>query len=410
MPKSPLDPKNFISPLSEIPLDSLEGQGLLTTKKEKRLYELEQAILQKKTQSVSFSDEKQVDSKGNLISVCLFESYLSKCALDNQGIFKESFLAMVTGLELFFKSPSPALDQIIQSKPPRFDLNRELYSIFTCLNTEYPRYDSFESFKELPFNLSACCYLVKLIADKILKPDYSSPSSQGMFAGSPDKRSPYSPWRPALLFSEANRGVIDIGKGRALPTKSIGIVEEPFQPRDLKNYFTNKKYPSMAIYRPNEDSFVGQWLRKRNLPIISGSSGSTELLFSRIFKVINLNLEYINMINIGQTFDMIAQGHHSFFEAILVAEFFNLGHFPTKPINLLSFYLHWIPLSILEAPWFEEFILNNPNVQPLAHYDMAAAELSPLEQNTPCEGSMPRERGYDALLRIGSIDSFRRQP
>lgn len=404
MPKSPLNKKTtFLSRLAEITLDDLQKEELSATR-ERRVLELEK-VLEQQAQSTTFSDEKRLDSKGNLVAVCLFESYLAKCVLDNQDTFKNSFLAMITELESIFTTRNFNLTQLLQSKPKHFDLERQLYSIFTCLRVEYPGYDSFESFKELPFNLSACCYLVKLLADKILKPEYSATSSQGMFSGGSDKRSPYSPWRPPQLFSEMNRGVIDIEEEEAPPTKSIGIVEERYQPTELKDYFTNEIYPSMAIYTPKEDSFVAQWLRNRNLPIISGASGSTELLFSRIFNLIEISSEDMNMIIVGQAWDMVAQGHHSFFEAILVAEFFNLGHFPTREVNLLSFYLHWIPLPVLNAPWLEQFLCKDPSVQPITYYNVAATGASPLQQDTPLQSSIPREPA--TLPTNGSIASFR---
>lgn len=316
-----------------------------------------------------------VDSKSNLINVCLFESYLAKCVLENQTIFQNSFLTMISGIQYFFESKSPKLDQLLQTKPKRFNLDRELFSIFTCLRIEYPGYDSFQSLKERPFNLSACCYFIKLLADKILKPDYSPSSSPSFFPNGQEKRSPYSPLRPSLLFDNENRGVIDL-ETDVVPTTSIGIVESAHQPDDLKSYFQREIYPSMSLYVPKEDSYVALWLRKRNLPVISGSSGSTELLFSRIFPLIEISPEEMKMIIFAQALDMVAQGHHSFFETILVAEFFNLGHFPMEKTDLLTFYMHWVPPFILRMPWFNQFLQENLSVRAVQNYNVSPEETS----------------------------------
>ena len=59
---------------------------------------------------------------------------------------------------------------------------------------------------------------------------------------------------------------------------------------------------------------------------------------------------------------MVANGHHSFFEAMIVADHF--GYKLQETETLLDFYLQCVPESIRSSDAFHAF-LNAPHIQPL---------------------------------------------
>lgn len=116
-------------------------------------------------------DPKQKDQKGNLVVVTLFESYLAKFILENPRLYQAAFLKLFHALKGSFQ-----------------ESDRIQFSIFTLLNTQYPGFNSFESF-ETDFSLPAADYLLKLAADYMFRP----PSPERAFfesASHPSLRSP----------------------------------------------------------------------------------------------------------------------------------------------------------------------------------------------------------------------------
>jgi hypothetical protein len=120
--------------------------------------------------------------------------------------------------------------------------------------------------------------------------------------------------------------------------------------------------PAKFTYQPNEESYIALWLRSRHLPVIAGSSGSTETLFSGILPLVSLDPEEIEIIVFSQACNMVANGHHSLFEALKVADHFGLKIRDTK--SLFEFYIQCIPASIKSDPAFSKFI-NEPIIKEL---------------------------------------------
>jgi hypothetical protein len=99
---------------------------------------------------------------------------------------------------------------------------------------------------------------------------------------------------------------------------------------------------------------VANWLYDRNLPVISGTSGSVEQLFSRILPLVSLSREEIKLAVIAEATALIAMGHHSLFECMLVAD--RYGYKFKETATLLDFYLQCIPEPIKEHPDFRIFL------------------------------------------------------
>ena len=311
---------------------------------------------------------KQLDEKSNLVIVCLFETYLAKFILEHPEFYQEIYTKALDRIQHILLTDfidNPQLNQSVDSKKTNYDLHRHIYTIFSQLHGNYREQSSFDSLKR-EFNLSAADYFIKLIIDNFLTPppvlNVTPTSRLSMFSVEP-RRSPFKPSRSPLFFSEDNRGVLEIfsdsDEYEEITTHSIGIVSQYFTPSDLTSYFNIPVSSARFNYEPNETSYVAQWLRCRNLPVISGSSGSTEGLINLLFPFLDLTKEEKEIMIFAQACNMVANGHHSFFEAMMIANhlrFFNV----TDKDNLLDFYLQCVPEPIRSHPEFIELLKSSP--------------------------------------------------
>ncbi|WP_131775413.1 hypothetical protein [Legionella impletisoli] len=336
-----------------------------------------------------------LDEKNNLVFVTLFESYLAKFILEHSELYVEAFKKLLHGLDQLLTTENELRQQIISRKSKGFDLDRVLYFIFSQVNEQYPGYASFRDVID-NFQLSSADYLLKQITDNVLTPAKPTPSpvvSQvGIFKSITEptsRRSPFNSSRSPLLFHERNRGVVEISSELSDEdeandefTYNLGIVSELFTPADFKGYFKHPIYPARYNYYPHEESYVARWLRKRQCPVISGSSGSTEALLSRVFPLIQtLTSEEKKIILFAQACNMVANGHHSIFEAMIVAESFGYV-LETKP-TLLEFYLQGVPEVIQKSEAFHDFLASE------------AIQSLPMDRPmTPLEISTSEEDGF----------------
>lgn len=305
------------------------------------------------------------DEKQNVVVVTLFETHLAKFVLEHADVYQAVYCKLIDSiLTLTSTEPkeSKTLEAFLRNKPEGYDLSRYLYTVFSRVNASYPGHDSFETLKS-NFNILACDYFLKIIADELLNAKLAdSPKPPSPFPGFFEpriagKRSPYDPARCAELFLPANRGVLSIeedDEAGELSTQDIGIVSLDSSVKAFKNYFVEPVYSARFNYMPDEESFVAKWLRKRHLPVIAGASGSTDLLFSRILPLANLSKAEVQLLLVAQACSLVANGHHSFFETMLVADHF--GHNIENTKTLMDFYLQCLPDKILKSPEFDVFL------------------------------------------------------
>jgi hypothetical protein len=307
-----------------------------------------------------------VDEKNNLVFITIFESHLAKFVLDNPQFYQDAYQKILHGLQHVLTQPNDKIKKFIETRGPTYDLKRHIFLIFSRLGEAYPTYDSFDKIYRR-FNLCVADYLIKLLADDIFIPIAdSSPKKSSIpahvslfFNPTEGRRSPSNALRNPLLFHESNRGVIEISEEKQstleLETCAFGIVSDAYRPDEFSQYFDCPIEPAGGFYMPNEDSYVALWLRRHHCPVISGASGSTELLISRIFPLIDgLTLEDQKMVIFAQACNMIANGHHSFFEAMLVAD--SLGYKLSEKPTLKELYLQCIPEPILHSNLFANWM------------------------------------------------------
>ncbi len=283
-------------------------------------------------------DIEALDEKHNRISITLFESHLAKFILEHPEIYEAAYLKLFEAL-----------------KAPCATNERLQYSVFSMLQIQYPEYHAFESFDEA-FYLPAADYLLKLIGDYLFPAQSSSSPQSFLHTPSISSRSPTNPFRNQLLFDEENRGVSEVEPDEITLTKAIGIVSDAHRTSDLDNYFEQAIEASGQYYQPKESAYVATWLRHHFLPIISGASGSTEALISRLLpRAPDLTTEEKWLIVFTQACNMVANGHHSLFEAILVAD--DLGLIPLSEADTQqTLYLQAIPPVIQENETFIRFM------------------------------------------------------
>ena len=333
-----------------------------------------------------------VDEKNNLVSVTMFESHLAKFVLDNPQFYQDVYQKILMGLKEVLTPPNPKLEKFILARGPQYHFDRHLFLLFSRLCDQYPGYASFEHLHER-FYLCAADYLIKLLADEIFIPmGDSSPKKSCIpahislfFNPAEGRRSPSNALRNPLLFHESNRGVTEISEelqdSLDFETRALGIVSKSYRPVEFNNYFSSPIEPAGGFYIPNEDSHVALWLRRHHCPIISGASGSTEMLISRIFPLFDdLTMAEKKMIIFAQACNMIGNGHHSFFEAMLVAD--NLGFKLSDKPTLKELYFQCIPELILQSEIFtkwmsEDYITALPMDLPIEDEKQSLSSSSP---------------------------------
>lgn len=111
--------------------------------------------------------------------------------------------------------------------------------------------------------------------------------------------------------------------------------------------------PSQFSYKPNRESNVGKWFSKHNLPIISGASGSAIDNLALIFSLIKPTHSEIQLLMISLAATLIAKGHHSYFEIIILLDGYG---FSLKSVNtLFDFYEQTLPRSIILSESYLRF-------------------------------------------------------
>ena len=332
-------------------------------------------------------DQSTRDEKNNLVCVTVFESFLAEFILNQTRSYESIYLRVFNAIEHFVTNEpdkNEAIQTFLHKGGFKNNMDRYLYSVFSQISSFYPGYSSFSDLKT-NFDLLVSDYFIKLLCDQLLNTTQSeasrSPSqsegpasSPGFFIRSGSTRSPYNASRNVLLFSNDNRGVIfrtiqeDIEESECEEsTRDLGIVSKDHTPERLINYFKQPIYSARFNYQPLETAFVARWLRERHLPIISGSSGSTDAILTRVLPLVQnsafpLNQEEIRILIFTQACSMVANGHHSLFEAMLVVDDF--GYKLKDTDSLLDFYLQCIPDVFRADPAFIEFLASD-EIKPL---------------------------------------------
>lgn len=301
------------------------------------------------------------DDKGNDVALTQFESLLSAFVLFKPVYYQAIYEKILKAIECFIKENRD------DDKG-----RRTVFGIFSNLDLQYKGYDSFEKLRS-NFYLPAADTFIKLSCDYLLnfKSTDKLPSTEGMQSlSSLSHMSLFNKdpkagqdllikWvRSDNLFSLKNRGVIasetcsDDDGDDCVETRHLGITEAQYCPDKCKNIFAESYLSTRYANEIDEQSFVAKWLRARQLPVIRGASGSTGMLMIRVFALVNLTVAEKKVLLFAQSMRRVAQGYHSLFECMMVAE--RLGFTLKDTPTLEAFYAQVIPREIFEE---KDFVL-----------------------------------------------------
>ena len=324
--------------------------------------------------------QRQVtDEKDNYIEVTLFESWLSLFMLEHPEFYKDIYCKLLDAIENFINTNR-------KSKHVEFCLK----NIFSDLNDKWPGCDSFANLKK-HFSLLAADTCIKFCAEAffcfkqndslVIQTSASSTLTnlcmQSLFSKPLQGQKKLSKHlRCDDLFSEKNRGVIISDETDKKFSHDFGIVSLEHTPAKFQHYFSFPVHSARFTYSPNLSGYVATWLTERCLPIISGASGSTEVMMSRLLPLVDLSHEETKILLLAQTASMIAMGHHSFFECMLVADRF--GYKLGDPDKMSDLYLQCIPKTILLSEAFQDFLTSDEGLPLLMFipYDNSEDSLS----------------------------------
>jgi hypothetical protein len=296
------------------------------------------------------------DSEGNIIEVTLFESYLAKYLIEHPEFFTPVYEKILKGLE--------AIHELNKSDK---NYDRIMYSLYSVMKDQYKEFKGLQFLKESP-DLFAINYFLKLYSDFLLKADKikhvpEAPKSQiptltelslySLFKSQSGRKELTSHLRPKELFHENNRGARSIESDNLETTRKLGITTTEHTPQDLNEYFPEPYSPAQFEYKPERNSNVGRWMTQRNFPIISGTSGSACDLLSYLIIVIPLNAREIKLLFASVAATLVAKGHHSYFEVMILLDRF--GFKLQDAEDFYSLYEQMLPQEIVTSESYQEF-------------------------------------------------------
>lgn len=301
-----------------------------------------------------------LDESGNDIDTCLFESLLSKFIIEHPVFYTEVLRITNTGIKNFIEY-NTSLDN---------SFKLFVAHIFVEFNNEFPDYKDIDMLIASS-DMVAYAAFQKLFFEVMLLKTGSYPpkpkthlatlSELAQLKIVTDKellKNLRKNLRSPDLFAElVRRG--SVNKVPKNATRKLGITTEINTPQELGSFF---KYPyksaQLQYSRPAQSNFV-TWLGTRNLPFISGASGTIEILFTNIIKIVTLTPAELKCYFMAIAAALVARGHHSFFESIIVISKlgFSLNDRPSRK----EFYEQFLTKEVLSSNEYGKFI-NQQNI------------------------------------------------
>jgi len=130
--------------------------------------------------------------------------------------------------------------------------------------------------------------------------------------------------RPCSQFSPFNRGRIQTGKSSR--TDDFGITEKEDCPEWAANWHYTPIFPAKDEFEPDMNSTTIRFFNKHQIPFIAGPSGTAANCLRGALLLLPLSpgeiKEYLNLIAAAE----IAQGNHSFYEAMMIGSNLKIFH------------------------------------------------------------------------------------
>ncbi len=325
------------------------------------------------------------DDKNNIVEVCLFESFLAKYFIEHPEIF-----------EPLLDKIAIAIDSLIQANSKNSDFDRRLFATFTETLSQDSSLKNFDAVKKsrsliiwdtfLKYFIERVMTIPNLIYPS-LKRESSLESLKGLIHYSLFNTTPnlyqkklLEKMRPNDLFSDENRGCIELEEEPVVPSFNIGILSETSEtsiPEELVNYLKFENYPSKQFYAPKEDSEMANWLREHYLPVISGASGGIGKTISYLTTLLNFSSIEYKLLGLLVASSTIALGHHSFFEVMRPLSF--IMNFIEEKEDLCAFYEQVIPAEIKALSSYKEHMSGPYGAALIKNLSFAEKEAGELE-------------------------------
>ena len=198
------------------------------------------------------------DKRGNLIDVCLFESYLAKFFLENSDFFEPLYQKIFSDI-----------DKLIEANENNGLFPRRFFSCESLVQSDYKHINNYQDIKQsksLPVYdifLKFFCEIALEKTDNLILPQASTSnnmtgveqSSRFMLFGSSNKKvaSVGQFIRDDIIFQPSERGCIvvddidDIEDEECL-TNKLGILQLENTPWELQNYL-EKHFAAQFVYK-----------------------------------------------------------------------------------------------------------------------------------------------------------------
>ena len=152
--------------------------------------------------------------------------------------------------------------------------------------------------------------------------------------------------RPNDLFSEKGRGRFEINPDME-STTDLGIMAIHSTHSRLKNYFSEQNLIGNAklYFKRNSASNFVKLLECCDIPFISGPSGTIANSLAGLFALAPLTPIELRQYAMGVAGVLVASGHHSFFECMVVFKVIGSGGFSSGPTCGLGFELHAVEIE-----------------------------------------------------------------
>jgi hypothetical protein len=262
------------------------------------------------------------DSYGNSIETTLFESYLSKVIIEQRKLYEPLYIKI-----------NQSIQRMVDANQQNKEFSRQLHSCLTLVNIEYPGHSQLESFLQPGFHLHAANYFHKLFFEKIIRlaaiPAHNSATKSLTLAERAQRTVCSSEATikklsarvyPPMFFNPEHRGRIEQELETEPVTRKLGIAQEEYTPNDLKYYYPTPYCPAQMQFLRDYNGSVSKKMQLNHLPYISGPSGTAGTCFQSMIQLDTYTAEELKLYFMVLSASMVARGHHSFYEVMMIAE------------------------------------------------------------------------------------------
>lgn len=305
------------------------------------------------------------DSYGNNVVITVYESCLSKTIVESRELYQE----------LYFKI-STSIKEVVDFNSENEKFKRRLYAVFSTINDEFPGHENINDLLKKDFNLYAANQFYKYFFENLI--NYATLPKRSNQAthlasltelvqtkiGASDSLVNKLRFQTdsGQVFADKNRGRIEIESDfEGAKTTKLGITEETNTPAELVKYFSKLYEPGQSQFKRDYNSQISKWLQKRNLPFVSGPSGTAGTCLCGMFQLCTYSQKELKLYFMVLAASLVARGHHSFVETELIAQ--KIG-FPIKDnCDFHAYYEQFLTQEFIQSEKYHNFLITMANLK-----------------------------------------------